>query len=52
VVEKAVTTGMLPTGYDFVIFTRCNALVFMQTTGDTENYTQRLDERLTPLVCR
>lgn len=38
--------------YDYVVFIRCNALVFMQTTSDTANYAQRLDERLTPLVCR
>ena len=45
----AVTRPMLD---NIVIFTRCNALVYMRTTGDTANYAQRLDERLTPLVCR
>ena len=38
--------------YKYVVFTRCKALVFIHTTGDTANYAQRLDERLTPLVCR
>jgi hypothetical protein len=39
-------------GYEAVIFIRCNALVYMLTTGNTATYAQRLDERLTELVCR
>ncbi len=39
-------------GYEAVIFIRCNALVYMLTTGDTAIYAQRLDKRLTELVCR
>lgn len=49
--EKAVTV-IRPMLDNSVIFTRCNALVYMRTTDDTVNYAQRLDERLTPLVCR
>ena len=52
--EKAVSIPemVFTAPYKYVVFTRCNALVFMHTTGDTANYAQRLDERLTPLVCR
>lgn len=52
--EKAVSIPemVFTASYKYVVFTRCNALVSMHTTGDTANYAQRLDERLTPLVCR
>ncbi len=39
-------------GYEAVTFLRCKALVYMLTTSDTFNYAQKLDERLTPVVCR
>ena len=35
-----------------VIFVRCHALVWMGSSADTVNYSQRLDKRLQPFVCR
>ena len=37
--------------YQTVIFIRCSALVYMRTTADTENYAERLDSRISDLIC-
>ncbi len=34
-----------------VLFVRCNALVYLNTTADTLKYAQNLDERLAALIC-
>jgi hypothetical protein len=34
-----------------VVFTRCSALVYMRTTANTENYAERLDSRISDLIC-
>jgi len=38
--------------YEKVAFTRCNALVYIETSTDTQNYARRLDSRLKETVCR
>ena len=51
--ERAVYINYgLITGFEYVVFERCNALVYIGTDADTVNYAQRLDRRLAKLVCR
>ncbi|OGO33242.1 MAG: hypothetical protein A2Z16_00735 [Chloroflexi bacterium RBG_16_54_18] len=38
--------------YEKVAFTRCNALVYIETSTDSLNYARRLDARLKETVCR
>ena len=38
--------------YEKVAFTRCKALVYIETSTDTLNYARRLDTRLKETVCR
>jgi len=38
--------------YEKVAFTRCNALVYIETSTDTLNYARRLDARLKETICQ
>lgn len=38
--------------FDKIAFTRCRALVYIETSADTQGYARRLDERLKAAVCR